>query len=139
MGTGIVFVYLLILALVAPVIWVLWWGAESLAGGRMRPAPVVLTHRTAPVREQFPDPVDLNLASRTREVTIYNLRGRELDTCDGPDRAGRCPHPDADGVVPCSGCVLALPRPIRGSFEWQIPAGYHSCLLGSYAAFRQSQ
>jgi hypothetical protein len=33
--------------------------------------------------------------------------------------------------------MLSLPQPIRGSREWHIPAGYQSCLVGSYAAFRQ--
>jgi len=44
----------------------------------------------------------------------------------------------ADGTVPCAGLLLALPRPVRGSIEWQIPAGYGACLLGGFGVFRQA-
>lgn len=138
MGTGIVFVYLIIAALVAPIVWVLWWSAGSLSRGTQRAvtapqAPAVLKPVFA-----YPEAVDLNLPSRAGAVSIYSASGRQVSSCAGPDSHGRCPRPDAEGTVPCSGCVLALPRPIRGSFEWQIPARYKACLLGSYASFRQA-
>ena len=140
MGTGILFVYLLIAALVAPVVWVIWWGAGSIADSRRRPSAALAVATPAPARATFtfPEVVDLNLPSRTGEVVVYSPAGRELSSCPGPDSAGGCSRPVDDGTVPCSGCVLALPRPIRGSFEWQIPAHYKACLLGSYAAFRQA-
>jgi len=137
MGTGIVFVYLLIAALVAPLAWLFWWGAGSLGQGRPRSAALRPTPVRRSPRPSYPEAVDFSVPSRTGAVTVYSLGGRELSTCAGPDSQGRCPRPDEDGTVPCSGCVLALPRPIRGSFEWQIPASYRSCLLGSYAVFRQ--
>lgn len=139
MATGFVFVYLLIAALVAPIVWVIWWGAGSVADSRRRPAAALAVAHPSPARPvfKFPEVVDLNLPSRGGAVVWYSPSGRELSTCLGPDRAGKCPRPDDDGTVPCSGCVLALPRPIRGSFEWQIPADYRACLLGSYAVFRQ--
>jgi hypothetical protein len=136
MGTGIVFEYLMIAALVAPLLWLFWWGAGSLAGRRPRAVTVAPTAVSHPVFA-YPEAVDLSLPSYAGVVTVYSHAGRQLSTCNGPDSLGRCPRPAEDGTVPCSGCLLALPRPIRGSFEWQIPASYRSCLLGSYSVFRQ--
>ena len=135
MGTGIVFVYLLIAALVAPVAWGLWWGFASI-GGRTRVTPA---RRQAPARHaaSYPVPIDLALPVRPNAITVYRASGAEVITCQGPDAGGRCSRPLADGTVPCAGCLLALPRPLRGSLEWRIPAGYQACLVGSYAAFRQ--
>lgn len=138
MGTGIVFVYLMIAALVAPIVWVLWWSAGSLARGPRRPVTAPVTVAPASPVFAHPEAVDLDLPSSAGAVMIYSPTGRQLNTCAGPDSQGRCPHPDEEGTVPCSGCVLALPRPIRGSFEWQIPSRYRACLLGSYAMFRQA-
>ncbi len=140
MGTGIVFVYLLIAACVAPLLWLFWWGADSLAGGTRFAVPATVPPRrhTRRTYEPVPHAVDLNLRSTKDGVTIYSLAGREIGSCKGPDTAGRCPRVDAAGPVPCSGCVLALPLAIRGSFEWEIPSAYGTCLLGSYAAFRRS-
>lgn len=141
MGTTIVFVYLLIAALVAPILWLIWWGAGSVADTRRRPAAALAAANPPQARATFafPEVVDLNLPSRTDGVVVYSTSGRELSSCPGPDSAGGCSRPVDDGTVPCSGCVLALPRPIRGSFEWQIPANYRACLLGSYAVFRQAR
>lgn len=139
MGTGIVFVYLLIAALVAPIVWLLWWGAGSLGDRRSGAAALPRGQGSLP-RPVFtyPEPVDVSLRSRSDAVTIYNRSGREVDMCAGPDVKGGCPRPGEDGVVPCSGCLLALPRPMRGSFEWQVPAAYKACPIGSYAVFRQA-
>lgn len=138
MGTGMVFVYLMIAALVAPIVWVLWWSAGSLARGTRRPVTALEARPVLRPVFAYPEAVDLDLSSQAGAVTIYSAAGRHVSSCAGPDRRGRCPRPDEEGTVPCSGCVLALPRPIRGSFEWQIPARYKSCLLGSYASFRQA-
>lgn len=138
MGTGILFVYLVIAALVAPIAWVLWWSAGSLGRGTRRPVRAPEASAVMQPVFTFPEAVDLDLPSRADAVTIYSAKGRRVSSCVGPDSQGRCPHPDDEGMVPCSGCVLALPRPIRGSFEWQIPARYRACLLGSYASFRQA-
>jgi hypothetical protein len=139
MSTGTIFIYLLIAAMVAPFAWVLWWGAASLNEGRVAATPTRMSRRTTVRRSSIaPYPVDLTLPSRRHEVTVYSASGTELSTCLGPDAGGRCPQPLADGTVPCAGCMLALPRPIRGSFEWQIPSGYRACLLGSYDVFRQA-
>lgn len=137
MGTGIVFVYLVIAALVAPIVWIVWWGAGSLGRPRALAAAVAPAPTVLPAVFQYPEAVDLDLPSRPDAVTVYSKSGRVLDSCAGPDAEGACPRPADDGFVPCSGCVLALPVPIRGSFEWQIPASYRSCLLGSYAVFRR--
>ncbi len=139
MGTGIVFVYLMIAALVAPVVWVLWWSAGSLGRGARRAVTAPEASTVPNPAFAYPEAVDLDLPSRAGAVTIYSASGRQVGSCAGPDSAGRCPRPDQEGTVPCSGCVLALPRPIRGSFEWQIPAHYRACLLGSYAVFRQAR
>lgn len=139
MGTGIVFVYLSIAALMAPIVWLAWWAAGSLAD-RRSPAGALPLGKVVENKPLFsyPEPVDVSLPSRSGAVTIYSRAGREVGVCAGPDAKGGCPRPDEDGVVPCSGCLLALPRPVRGSFEWQIPAGYKACPVGSYAVFRQS-
>jgi hypothetical protein len=137
MATGFVFVYLAIAAIAAPFVWFLWWGLDSFAN---RPASIHSAVRVAPpARPAYaaPHAVDVNLPVRPRMVTVFSTAGTELTTCEGPDAAGTCSRPLADGTVPCAGCLLALPRPIRGSFEWQIPAAYRTCLLGSYAVFRQ--
>ena len=137
MGTGIVFVYLLIAALVAPLVWVVWWGTASIGGQTVKAAPARPRAEAPARRSSFaPFPVDLALPGRRNAVTVYSTSGREVTACEGPDAGGRCSRPLADGTVPCAGCLLVLPRPIRGSFEWQIPADYRTCLLGSYDVFR---
>lgn len=136
MATGFVFVYLGIALLVAPIVWAVWWALDAVA---TPPASVHTSFRMAPpARPAYATPhaVDVDLAARPGVVTVYSTAGKELSACDGPDAAGKCSRPLADGTVPCGGCLLALPRPIRGSFEWQIPADYRTCLLGSYGAFR---
>ena len=134
---GVLILFLLAAAILAPILWVTWWGAGSIAGGRMQPAvapvqPAVVRSRPQP----RPFPIDLTLASRRNAITVYNAAGSELATCPGPDAGGKCCRPLANGTVPCAGCLLALPLPIRGSFEWQIPSGYQACLVGSYDVFR---
>jgi hypothetical protein len=138
MGTGIVFVYLLIAALVAPFVWLLWWGMDSFANrpGRAVTSPAA-PGPTKAVTYAFPTAADVTLPSRGNAVTVYSRAGVEVSMCQGPDADGRCPRALPDGTVPCAGHLLALPRPIRGSFEWQIPTGYQTCLLGSYDVFRQ--
>ena len=138
MGTGIVFVYLMVAALVAPIVWVLWWTAGSLGSDTRRAATVPAAPAVLKPVFTYPEAVDLDLPSSTGSVTVYSASGRRLNSCAGPDSLGRCPRPEEDGTVPCRGCVLALPRPIRGSFEWQIPADYKACLLGSYWSFRRA-
>jgi len=140
MATTIVLTYLLIAALLAPVVWVMWWGAASLGGSaRLRAAPAP----SPPVRRarssfSFPQPADMTLPRHLRAIAICRLSdGAEIGGCKGPDRAGKCPLALADGTVPCAGSVLSLPQPIRGSAEWHIPSGYRTCLLGSYEIFRQ--
>lgn len=136
MGTGIVFVYLSIAALAAPLVWLFWWGAGTLGERRSRPAAA--PHGDAQRHVfSYPEAVDRTLPSRLDAVTIYSRAGREIGVCAGPDAKGACPRPGEDGVVPCSGCLLALPRPVRGSFEWQIPSAYKACPIGSYAVFLQ--
>lgn len=140
MGLGIPFTLLAIAALLAPIAWVLWWGAGSLAGGRLAVAP------PAPPRAQAmggrrilarPQPSDRALPGRPGAIAMYSLaNGRELGHCQGPDAEGRCPRPLADGSVPCAGCLLALPMAVRGSREWHVPNGYRACLVGGYAVYR---
>ena len=137
MGIGIVFVYLLIAAMAAPVAWFIWWSLGSMA---TRPARIVTSpavRAPKPAAAGQPSPADLHLPIRGSAVTVYTRGALELGTCQGPDSAGWCPRRLADGTVPCAGNMLALPRRIHGSFEWQIPAGYRTCLLGSYDAYRQ--
>jgi hypothetical protein len=140
MGTGIVFTFLLIAALVAPVVWVMWWGVTSVGSSARlstAPAPGQQVRRTRS-SFSFPQPADLNLPRHPRAIAVCRLSdGAEFGSCSGPDLAGKCPQVLADGTVPCSGSVLSLPRPIRGSTEWHIPSGYRTCLLGSYEVFRQ--
>lgn len=140
MGIGILFFYLLIAAVLAPVVWLTWWGATSLgdpARVRTAPAPPPKNPR-ADSRFSIPQPVDLALPRYSKAVAICRLKdGAEVDGCSGPDHAGKCPRALADGTVSCAGSVLSLPRPIRGSTEWHIPSGYRACLLGSYEVFRQ--
>ena len=138
MGTTIVFVYVSILAFVAPFIWLMWWSIDSL-GNRPVPARAVSSPRR-PTRLAYsaPSPVDAHLPVRRDRVTVYNRTGKVVNTCAGPDADGKCGQPLADGTVRCAGCILAMPHPIRGSLEWEIPEGYRNCLLGSYQAFRQA-
>ena len=145
MGIGIAFTYLVIAALAAPLLWLLWWGAGSLVGGRLQVSAVPTRGNGAKnavkVRSGFdyPRPADVTLPGRRGAVAIYRLTdATEIGTCHGPDHAGKCPRALADGTVPCAGSLLALPRPIRGSAEWHIPFGYRACLLGSYDVFRQA-
>ena len=137
---GVLFGYLMIAAVVAPVMWVIWWAFASLGGSaRLSTAPAP----SQPARKSrssfsFPQPADMTLPRHPRAIAICRLSdGAEIGACDGPDRAGQCPRAFADGTVPCAGSLLSLPRPIRGSSEWHIPFGYRSCLPGSYAVFRQ--
>lgn len=137
MATGFVFVYLGIAVLVAPIVWLVWWALDAIA---TRPASVHAPLRVPPpARPAYATPhaVDVSLTARPGAVTLYTTGGKAIRTCAGPDATGACSRPLADGTVPCAGCLLALPRPIRGSFEWQIPASYRTCLLGSYSVFRQ--
>ena len=140
MAIGFVFEYLLIAALLTPVAWVLWWGASTL-GDHSR--PVSSPARGPRMRNSnpsfsFPQPVDMSLPRHSRAITVCRISdGAKIDACSGPDRAGRCPRALANGTVPRAGAMLSLPQPIRGSREWHIPAGYQSCLVGSYASFRQ--
>jgi len=140
MAIGFVFEYLLIAALIAPAAWVIWWAASTL-GNRSRNAPS--PGRSPRMRSfqpsfSFPQPVDISLPAHSHAITVCRISdGAKIDTCSGPDSAGRCPRALANGTVPCAGAMLSLPQPIRGSREWHIPAGYRSCLVGSYAAFRQ--
>jgi hypothetical protein len=136
---GIIPVFLVVGALLIAPVWGMWWALASFGGRNSRlaiPSPATTAHVRPYV--PFPTAIDATLPSRSNAVTIYSARGREIATCAGPNATGKCPQPLEDGSVPCSGCLLALPRPIRGSFEWQIPTGYSSCLLGSYSAFRQA-
>lgn len=146
MASGVAFVYLVIAALVAPLLWLAWWAADSLSGaGRLqaRTAPIGGSQARNPKAWnslfRSPQPSDLGLARTSGVVTIHRLSdAAQIGACVGPDSAGRCPRALDDGTVPCAGAVLALPRRIRGSAEWHIPTGYHTCLLGSYDVFRQA-
>lgn len=143
---GAVFAYFVLAALVAPVLWLAWWAIGSLGDARrLHPSPMPSEGRDGKdlartrARFDFPRPADVRLRGVRGSVAMYGLEGSNLlATCSGPDRAGKCPRPLADGTVPCAGCVLALPQPIRGSVEWHIPVGYQACLLGSYDVFRQA-
>ena len=150
MGIGIAFTYLLIAAPLAPVLWVLWWAADSVASRGQpgsSPSPRLRAFQVASERQElvgigssfvFPRPSDKPLAGRAGEVVICRLSdGAEVGHCQGPDHAGKCPRPLADGSVPCAGFLLALPVSLRGSLEWHIPAGYRACFLGSYDVYRQ--
>jgi hypothetical protein len=140
MAIGIVFEYLFIAALLAPVAWLMWWGASSLGDYSrpvVSPTPGPRTPKSRP-SFSFPQPVDMSLPSHSRAITVCRVAdGAKIDACSGPDSGGKCPRTLANGTVPCAGSMLSLPQPIRGSREWHIPAGYQSCLVGSYAAFRQ--
>lgn len=143
MGIGIAFTFLLIAALVAPLVWIAWWAAGSLGGnGRVALAPVLPrgeAHAGAAARRGFerPRPADLSLPRRPAAITMYSRAGAEFASCSGPDHTGRCPRTPAGGPVPCAGLVLSLPRPVGGSTEWHVPSGYRACMLGSYDVFRQ--
>ena len=141
MGIGITFTFLLVAALVAPVAWLVWFAADSVL---TRPAPVVATRggRRAPAPSpayfEYPVATDSSRAGRPDGITVYNLFGGAPKAyCDGPDARGACPIARADGTVPCAGCLVVLPEPVRGSRDWHIPAGYTSCLVGSYASYRR--
>jgi len=146
MGLTIAFTFLVIAALAAPFLWVLWWGAGSLTARRTPRAVAVAREAARPLRPtrtvaryDRPHAADIGLPGRADAVTVCRATdGAEIEICHGPDRAGRCPRIFADGSVPCAGMVLALPRPVRGSTEWHIPAGYGACMLGGYGAFRQA-
>jgi hypothetical protein len=138
MASGFVFVYLGIAALLAPVVWLVWWGLESLSSRPAAAHPQARGPEPAKTVYATPHAVDVTLPRHGGVVTVYSASGKELSTCAGPNSGGSCSRPLADGTVPCAGCLLALPRPIRGSLDWQIPAGYQTCLLGSYGVFRQA-
>jgi len=140
MGTGIVFTYLLIAAVAAPLLWLAWWGAGSLGGTRRAGRAVPVRLETPARRHGFdrPYPADIGLIGQRARIAIYDTAGVQVETCKGPDSAGKCPRPLADGSVPCAGCLLALPASIQGSRQWHIPSGYQACLVGSYAAYRQT-
>jgi len=140
MAIGFVFEYLLIAALLAPVAWVMWWAASTLGDRSHSVASPARAPRMPSTRSSFssPQPVDMSLPAHSQAITVCRISdGAKIDACSGPDSDGRCPHTLANGTVPCAGRMLSLPQPIRGSREWHIPAGYQSCLVGSYAAFRQ--
>jgi hypothetical protein len=140
MGIGVVFLLLVIAAMIAPLVWAIWWMAASVGGSA---GPGIARAVVEPVRKvrwdfAFPQPADLSLPRHLRAIAICRLSdGAETGSCGGPDRAGRCPRAAADGTVPCAGSMLSLPRLVRGSAEWHIPAGYKACLVGSYEVFRQ--
>jgi hypothetical protein len=138
MASGFVLTYVVIAAIAFPFVWLVWWALDSLAS---RPARIhTQVHIPPAARPAYTTPhaVDASMPVRPSKVTVYSAEGAELSTCAGPDATGRCSRPLADGTVPCAGCVLALPRPLRGSLEWQIPSGYRVCLLGTYSVFRQN-
>lgn len=146
MGSGVVFVYLVIAAVAAPLVWLAWWAADSL-GGAGRTHPTAVPVRGSETRERGargsykqPQPADISLARPPAgAITIHRLAdATQVGACVGPDSSGKCPRACADGTVPCAGAVLALPRRIRGSAEWHIPSGYQACLLGGYDVFRQA-
>ncbi len=146
MASGVVFVYLVIAAITAPLLWLAWWAADSLGdAGRLRAtaAPVRGSgaRNTGAQRSHFtqPRPADISLRRPSGAVTIHRLTdAAQIGACAGPDVSGRCPRTLSDGTVPCAGTVLALQRPVRGSTEWHIPSGYQACVLGSYDVFRQA-
>jgi len=143
MGMGIAFTFIFLAALLAPVVWVVWWAADSAgtrtpavaAPARRRPAqPHVVTR---PIFD-YPQPADLRLPGRPDAITVYRQAAQAPAAfCKGPDARGGCPIAKADGTVPCAGCTLVLPVAVRGSRDWHIPPGYRSCLVGSYGALRQ--
>ncbi len=139
MGMGIAFTFLALAALVAPVVWLAWWAADAAVSPRRTPAPAVARGTRAPRTRTFdyPLPADTRRPGHADAIGVYETGGREVAVCTGPDAAGRCPKMLADGTVPCAGHVLVLPAPVRGSRDWHIPAGYQSCLVGSYGVFRQ--
>jgi hypothetical protein len=140
MGIFIVFLLLLMAAMIAPLVWLIWWALASVGGlARLSVArAAVEPTRKARAVFTFPQPADLSLPRYPRAIAICRLSdGAEIGSCNGPDRAGRCPRAAADGTVPCAGSILSLPRPVRGSGEWHIPNGYKACLVGSYQVFQQ--
>lgn len=133
------FIYLLLAAMAAPVLWVIWWAADS-AFARTRvaaatgPAPKTAKPRTF----DYPRPVDVTLPRRRGSIVIYSLTERtEIGNCRGADAAGKCPRALVDGTVACAGSLLSIPAPIRGSAEWQVPFGYKNCPVASYDVYRQ--
>jgi hypothetical protein len=141
MGLLIVFTFLFIAALAAPFVWVAWWGTDSFVGEGLRPAAAPVRRpdaATVTARFERPHAADLRLARLAKAIAVYRPGDRAAaESCQGPDATGRCPRRLADGTVPCAGMVLSLPRPVRGSTEWSIPAGYDACLVGGYGVFRQ--
>lgn len=133
------FIYLLFAALVAPVLWVIWWAVDAAFSGTRAVATGTPVPETAKPRSfDYPRPVDVTLPRRSRAIAIYSLTDRtEIDACRGADAGGKCPRARADGTVACAGSLLSLPAPIRGSAEWQVPAGYKICPVASYDVYRQ--
>lgn len=140
MAIGTVFIYLLLAALVAPFVWVIWWVFAS----AFEPAGAAQTVRPTPqpTKRQgfdYPRPVDITLARRPGAIVIYSLADpTEIGSCRGADAAGKCPRALTDGSVACAGSLLSLPAPIRGSAEWQIPFGYKVCPVASYDVYRRA-
>ena len=141
MGMGIAFTFIALAVLAAPIVWLVWWAADSL-GNR----PIAATVPAAPkpriddrrTRFAYPQPADSRMPESPDGITVYGLAGGDPKAfCSGPDSKGACPIAHADGVVPCAGCVLVLPVAVRGSRDWHIPAGYTSCIAGTYGALRQ--
>lgn len=127
-------------ALVAPFVWAMWWGVAALGGSARLSTAVAPSQQVRRARSNvaFAQPVDMSLPRHPRAIAICRPSdGAEIGNCGGPDHAGKCPRALSDGTVPCAGCLLSLPRLIRGSAEWHIPPGYQTCLLGSYEVFRQ--
>lgn len=133
------FIYLLLIGLVAPVLWVAWWAVDSVfASPRVVGSVGPIAKSPKPRKFDYPRPIDLTLPRRQGSIAIYSLNGRtEIDRCHGADASGKCPRATADGTVACAGSLLALPAPIRGSAEWQIPSDYKVCPVASYDVYRQ--
>lgn len=140
MAIGDPFIVLLIAVAVLPLLWFAWFAAESaFRGAKVVTAAGPTLRTTKRPSFDYPRAVDVTLPRRPRTLIIYSPTERtELDSCRGADAAGKCPRTLADGTVACAGSLLALPAPIRGSAEWQIPVGYKTCPVASYDVYRQA-
>lgn len=140
MDFGIVIVVVVLAAILAPLFWAVWWAVDSLGSPRVAiPAAVGPTPKPPARRIDYPVAVDSRLPGRPDAITVYTASAQAPKSfCAGPDAAGRCPIALSDGTVPCAGCVLVLPQPVRGSRDWQIPRDFQTCLVGSYSLYRQA-
>lgn len=135
------FVLFLIAALIVPPLWFAWWALDSAFRGTRVPEEARPAPKPAPKTnyDDYPRAVDLTLPRRRGAIVMYSLTGEtECGSCVGADLAGKCPRALADGTVACAGSLLALPTPIRGSAEWQIPSGYKACPVASYDVYRHA-